>query len=288
MPAPALHELAERIGAIEALDPLAKPLGKAVRKLVPPGPVKDALSGTWLGHALHPLLTDVPIGTWTSAGLLDLLGGEDAEDAADLLVGAGIAAALPAVITGYTEWADSEMGDPSVRRMGIVHAASNATALGLYIASLAARRSGARSRGKLLGLAGAGALGAGGFLGGHLSYAKGVGVDTTAFEPDPEGWTEVARAGEPAEGEVRQVEVQGIEVALVRHRGQLFAMADRCTHRGGPLSDGELVDGCLQCPWHASRFALADGGVVRGPAYAPQPAYSVRERDGAVEVGPPL
>ncbi len=288
MPAPALHELAERIGAIKVLDIPAKPLGKVVRKLVPAGPAKDALSGTWLGHALHPLLTDVPIGTWTSAGLLDLVGGQDAQGAADLLVGAGIAAALPAIVTGYTEWADSELGDPAVRRIGIVHAVSNVTALGLYVASLAARRRGARTRGKLLGLAGAGALGAGGFLGGHLSYARGVGVDATVFDATPEGWTEVARAGEPAEGEVRKVEVEGVAVALVRHGGELFALADRCTHRGGPLSDGELVEGCLQCPWHASRFALTDGGVVRGPAFSPQPAYGVREWNGVVEIGPPL
>lgn len=288
MPAPALHELAERLGALEALDAVATPLGRTVRTLVGAGPVKDALSGTWLGHALHPLLTDVPIGTWTSAGLLDLLGGKDAEGTADLLVGVGVAAALPTVLTGYTEWADSEVGDPTVRRIGIVHAAANATALGLYAASLAARRRGDRGRGKLLGLAGAGALGAGGFLGGHLSYARGVGVDQTAFYPAVEGWTEVARAGEPAEGEVRRVAVQGIAVALVRQGGRLFALAGRCTHRGGPLSEGELLAGCLECPWHGSRFSLPDGGVERGPASSPQPAYAVRERDGAVEVGPPL
>lgn len=288
MPAPALHEIAERIGAIKVLDLPAKPLGKLVRMLVPPGPVKDALSGTWLGHPLHPLLTDVPIGTWTSAGLLDLLGGKDAENGADLLVGAGIAAALPAVVTGYTEWADSELGDPAVRRIGIVHAVSNATALGLYVASLVARLSGDRTRGKLLGLGGASALGVGGFLGGHLSYAKGVGVDATVFDPTPMRWTEVARAGEPAEGAVLKVEVEGVAVALVRHGGELFALADRCTHRGGPLSDGKLVEGCLECPWHGSRFALADGGVVRGPAFSPQAAYEVREWNSVVEIGPPL
>lgn len=288
MPAPVLHELAERLGAVAALDAVATPVGRKVRRLLPAGPVKDGLSGTWLGHALHPLLTDVPIGTWTSALLLDVLGGKDSEDASDLLVAAGVAASLPAVVTGYSDWADSEVGDPAVRRIGIVHAASNATALTFYVASLGARRAGARTRGKLLSLAGAAALGAGGFLGGHLSYAKGVGVDQTAFDAAPEEWTEVARAAELAEGEVRRVEVAGIGVALVRRHGDLFALADRCTHRGGPLSAGELVDGCLQCPLHGSRFALTDGGVVRGPATAPEPAYAVRERDGAVEVGPPL
>lgn len=287
MPAPILHELAERLGAVDALDAPAKPLGKGVRKLVPPGPIKDALSGTWLGHALHPLLTDLPIGTWTSAALLDLLGGADAQGGADLLVGAGLAAAVPTLVTGWTEWADSEVGDPAVRRVGIVHAASNATAVALYTASLAARRRGDRKRGVLLSLTGAAALGAGGFLGGHLSYAKGVGVDQTAFDPVPGEWTPVARSDELPEGAVRRVEVGGVGVALVRHDGRLFALADRCTHRGGPLSEGDLVDGCLECPWHGSRFWLQDGGVARGPASAPQPAYGVREREGAVEIGPP-
>src|SRR5215210_6979403 len=178
----AAHEAVEALAALEPLDGPARTVAKRVRDAVPAGPVKDALSGTWLGHALHPLLTDLPIGTWTSAVLLDWLGGDASKDAADRLIALGIAFALPASATGVTEWADSEPASAEVRRVGAVHAAANAGATALFGASLAARRSGSRGAGRLLALAGAGVLGASGFLGGHLAYAKGVGVDQTAFE----------------------------------------------------------------------------------------------------------
>ena len=164
-----------------------------------PGRSRTALSGTPIGHALHPLLTDLPIGTWTSALLLDALGGSDAEGGrrpADR--GRASRARCRPSATGLTEWADSEAGSPAARRVGLLHAATNLAATALFGASLAARRGGARGRGKLLALAGAGALGAGGWLGGHLSYAQGLGVDRTAFEAGPEDWTEaLPRRGAP-------------------------------------------------------------------------------------------
>src|SRR5689334_2483363 len=147
----------ELVGQIERLAELDEPaatVGKTVRDIVPAGPVKDALSGRWLGHALHPFLTDLPIGTWTSAVLLDWLGGRGGRDAADRLIGLGLLAAGPAAVTGMTDWADSEAADPAVRRLGIVHAVSNVAALGLFGASLALRRRGARPAGKLVALAG--------------------------------------------------------------------------------------------------------------------------------------
>ena len=186
---PYLHRLAERFGELEILDAPAEAWAKKVRGLLGPGAVKDTLSGTFLGHPLHPLLTDLPIGTWTSATLLDLIGGTGSRDAADRLVAAGIAAAIPTAITGTSDWADSTPADDTVRRIGAVHAVSNVAALALYGASLAARRSGRRGRGVLLGLAGMGALGIGGHLGGHLSYEKGVGVQQTALSNLPEEWT---------------------------------------------------------------------------------------------------
>src|SRR5215218_2321600 len=194
MTATAAQEVADAITALDQLDEPARTVGKTVRNAVPAGPVKDALSGTWLGHALHPVLTDLPIGTWTSAVLLDWLGGEASGDAADRLVALGIAFALPAAATGITEWADAEPASDEVRRVGVVHAAANTGALALFGASLAARRSGSRGAGKLLALAGAGVMTASGFLGGHLSFAKGVGVDQTAFEEAPPEWTRASRA----------------------------------------------------------------------------------------------
>lgn len=171
-----LVEAAEKIGEVEALDSVAEPIGGFVRNLRGEGLARDVLSGAFLGHALHPLLTDVPIGTWTSATILDLLGGKSSEDAARLLIGVGLLAALPTFWTGWSDWADAEERSPAARRIGVVHAATNGTALALYGASYAARRDGKRGRGVLLGLVAGGALGLGGFLGGHLSYAEGIGV----------------------------------------------------------------------------------------------------------------
>ena len=174
------HDLLQRLGSLEAVDGPTRALAKFVRDVKAPAKIDEALSGTWLGHPVHPLLIVLPMGSWISAVMLDWIGGDDSETAADVLLGAGLAAAIPTVATGYADWADAEPANDAVRRIGIVHAACNGTAAGLFAASLAARARGARGKGKLLGLAGLGAIGAGGFLGGHLTYAEGAGVDTGA------------------------------------------------------------------------------------------------------------
>ena len=169
-----------------------------------------------------------------------------------------------------------------MRRVGAGHALANVTALGLYGASLAARRAGRHGRGVALGLAGMGAVSVGGHLGGHLSYAQGVGVDMTVFESGPDEWTEVLDDAALAEGQLHGVEVEGRAVVLARHGGQVYALADTCAHRGGSLAEGELVGDCVQCPLHASQFKLADGSVERGPSAYPQPVFDVRVTDGRI------
>ena len=201
------HDLLEQLASLDAVDGLAKPLAKAVRSIKAPAHVNEALSGTWLGHPVHPLLIVVPMGSWVSAVLLDWLGGKDAETAADLLVGVGLAGAVPTVATGYGDWADSEPASDTVRRIGLVHAAFNETAAGLFTASLAARVSGSRGRGKLLALAGLGSVAVGGYLGGHLTYAEGVGVNVDTFEEYPQDWTEALADAALGEGEMRAVDV---------------------------------------------------------------------------------
>src|SRR4051795_750295 len=151
----ALREGVEALESADVLDATAQAVAKQARKLFPHGAVKDAVSGTWLGHALHPMLTDVVIGSFTSATLLDLLGGDDDGRAAERLIGVGLAAYGPTAASGVNDWVDTEMGDERARRVGIVHASTNATAFGLYAASLAARRRGDRGKGKLLALTGA-------------------------------------------------------------------------------------------------------------------------------------
>jgi nitrite reductase/ring-hydroxylating ferredoxin subunit/uncharacterized membrane protein len=281
---PRLHELAERIGAVAALDGPAEAVAKWVRGAVPRGPVKDTLSGTPLGHALHPFLTDLPIGTWTSSLLLDLFGGREARPASRRLIAAGVLASLPTAASGLSDWADTTPASDEVRRVGAVHAVANVAALGLYTASLAARRGDRHARGVALGLAGIGALTVGGHLGGHLSYAKGVGVDQTAFAEVPEEWTEVLDDAALPEGELRRAEVAGQAIVLARVGGQVHALDDHCAHRGGSLSEGELDGECVECPLHGSRFRLADGSVERGPSAYPQPVYEVRVADGRIAV----
>src|SRR3954468_24532965 len=117
-----LEPLIEKVEAAEPLDAAAKPIAKQARGLFKPGPLKDAISGTWLGHAVHPMLTDVVIGSFTSATLLDLLGGDEDGTAARRLIGIGIAAYAPTALTGVNDWADAEPTDPTVRRVGLVHA----------------------------------------------------------------------------------------------------------------------------------------------------------------------
>ena len=280
---PVLHVWPERLGKVEQLDRPARALSGIARR-IGPGKLKDALSGSWLGHALHPFFTDLPIGTWTSATVLDLIGGEDSAPAAERLIAAGVVASLPTAVTGATDWADTEMSDVNVRRLGVVHATANVAALAFFAGSLLARRRGNRAGGKALSLAGMGALTVGGHLGGHLSYAKGVGVDQTTFEERPTEWRPTVSAAEVGEGERRLVEVDGVAVVVGRDQGLLYALDDRCCHRGGPLHRGQVENGQITCPWHGSTFRVTDGSLVRGPAAYPQPVYDVRVQDGGIEV----
>jgi nitrite reductase/ring-hydroxylating ferredoxin subunit/uncharacterized membrane protein len=277
-----MHRLVRAIAGLETLDPVAKTLGKVARDATKPRRLKEVLSGTWLGHPLHPVLTDVTVGTLTSALLLDWLGGDDSRPAARRLIGLGLLSAAPVVASGASDWGDTEVADESVRRIGIVHATSNALAASLFAASYAARRRG--DDGRLLALAGGAALTAGGYLGGHLSFAEGVGVDHTTFEEPPEGWTDVLADSELEEGKPRCVTADGTAVMVVRQNGQLFALSDHCSHRGGPLHEGEITDTTITCPWHDSVFDLRDGALIHGPAAYPQPAWDARARAGRVEV----
>jgi nitrite reductase/ring-hydroxylating ferredoxin subunit len=270
------------LAGLDALDAPAKRIGKAVRGIIRPGPVKDLLSGSWLGHALHPLLTDVTIGTFTSAVLLDWLGGEKSQPAAERLIAIGLASAVPTVSSGYSDWADTEVANESVRRIGIVHAATNATAASLFAASWATRRRG--GNGRLLALAGGGAMAAAGYLGGHMTLAEGVGVDHTVFEDGIDEWAAVLDDADLREGQLRCVEADGTAVMVARREGTLYALSNHCSHRGGPLHEGTIDGLTVTCPWHDSVFDLRDGGLIHGPAAYPQPAWDTRVRDGRIEV----
>ena len=268
--------LAGKLERAERLDPVVEAVSGVVTKVLPRGPVKDALHGRWLAHPLHPLLITMPIGLWSSASLLDLAGGDGSRDAARRLVGAGIVAVAPTAASGLADW--SELGAfHQPKRVGLVHAAFNVASTLLYGASWVARCKGDHRRGRNLALLGAAGVSVSGYLGGHLSYSEGVGVNRNAdAEKAPADWTDAASASDLPDSGLLGVEVAGHPVVLARHGGDVYAMLATCSHYGGPLDQGRLEDGCVVCPWHGSRFRLRDGGVEQGPATAPQTAYDVR------------
>ncbi|GAA4934483.1 Rieske 2Fe-2S domain-containing protein [Streptomyces coeruleoprunus] len=255
---------------------------RAAVKAAPLGPGRDVLHGRWLGHPLHPVMVQLPLGMWLSAALLDMLSGD--RRSAQVLVGAGLATAGPAALAGWTDWAALPKEQ---QRVGLVHAATNITAVALYTASYAARRRGLAGPGKALGLAGLSAVGVGGALGGHLAYRQAAGANHAEHVHhllEPEWHTVGDVAGLPVGRAVRR-HVGEVAVMVVREPGgTVHVLADRCSHMAGPLSEGELIDGCVRCPWHGSVFRLADGWNVHGPATAPQPAFDTRIVDGRLQV----
>jgi nitrite reductase/ring-hydroxylating ferredoxin subunit/uncharacterized membrane protein len=277
-----LGDLIRPLERWDFLDPLGDWLGSKVNAVVSTGAVKSALNGTWLGHPLHPLLTDIPLGLLTSATVVDLWGGDGAAPAADALTTLGLLAVVPTAAAGLVDWTDSVGPD---RRLGLVHAITNLGGSLMYLAGTVSRRGGNRGAARLFSLAGLAVLGGGGYVGGHLIYARGMGVDHTVFDEPPADWTTVARQADLASDTPQLVHANGYGVLLYSHAGTIHAIADRCSHAGGPLHEGEVDEAlCVTCPWHASRFRLADGSIVRGPATAEQPSFEVRVAEGNVEV----
>jgi nitrite reductase/ring-hydroxylating ferredoxin subunit len=277
-----LRDVALGLEQADSLDQLAQPVQERVKRAVPAGsPLNEALSGTALGHPLHPPLTDVVIGTWTSAVVLDFFGGERGRWAADRLIALGVLSALPTAATGLNDWSTLY---GSTQRVGVVHGANNLLATTLFGISWLARKAGRRGLGKGLALVGFGTVTFGSFLGGHLSFRRGVGVDHTAFLEAPEDWTAVADEASIKESDPTLVDAAGVEVVVVRQGESLYALMDRCAHQGGPLHEGTVEEDAVICPWHSSRYRLSDGTALSGPTAHPQPALQVRVQDGKVEV----
>jgi nitrite reductase/ring-hydroxylating ferredoxin subunit/uncharacterized membrane protein len=282
---PVLEPLTDRIGELEALDGPASKVQEVVKRLVPQeSELKDFLSGTWLGHPLHPLLTDVVIGTWTAAGVLDILAPLSGRKASDRLIFVGILAGVPTAASGLSDWA--ELWGPQ-QRIGLVHAGGNVAALYLQMKSWWARKRGKRFKGVVLSMTAMGIATVTAYLGGHLSFRKGVGVDTTAFEEWPDEFRVVRGVKDLPEGRLVKGEAGDVAVLLYRKDGTIHALADRCTHRGCSLSDGESNGSTVTCPCHGSTFVLDDGRVLKGPATAPATTFQVRERNGKIEVRVP-
>lgn len=248
-------------------------------------PVENALHGVWLGHALHPVLTDLPVGAWSVVCVLDLVeeftGARKYRAGADAALNIGLVGAAGAAITGLTDWKDVH-GQP--RRTGVVHGLLNLAAAGLYLASSIQRSNGKRGAARGLAYAAYGVVFASAWLGGHLVYVDQLGVEHKALAEPPDDWTAVAGAGDLKEGEPRRVEVKGFPIVLVKKGERVFALAEVCTHLGGPLSEGKVEGDCIRCPWHGSTFRLDDGSVVESPATRPAQSFEARERNGQIEL----
>jgi len=246
---------------------------------------KNFLHGTWLGDPLHVILTDIPIGAWTTAVVLDALDSMSPHReygvAADAAVALGLVGAAGAAATGLTDWQDI---DPPARRIGLVHGLLNVASVVLFGSSLVARRRGARTSGRGLAALGYAVSVAAARLGGELVYAQKIGVDHAESGNLPEKFTPVISESDVEEGKPVRADHNGTPILLVRRGSQIYALAETCSHLGGPLSEGKLDADVIQCPWHGSRFSIRDGHVVDGPAVHPQPCLEARIRKGQIEV----
>ncbi|MCL4850707.1 MAG: Rieske 2Fe-2S domain-containing protein [Bryobacteraceae bacterium] len=269
------------------LEPVEETVQQAVETAVESaGPaVANALYGTWLGHPLHPVLTDIPLGAWTAAVVLDALdsrdGGKGLKRGADAAVALGLMGAVGSAITGFTDW-HKITGKP--HRIGLVHGLLNTIGTGLFAASYICRRRRDRESGRRLAILGYAAAGMAAHLGGHLVYREKIGVDHAPKE-FPQDFTPVLDASELNEGELKRADADGVPVVLLKRGDQIFALAETCSHLGGPLAEGQVEDGdCVRCPWHGSLFSMQDGSVREGPATHPQPCLEARIHEGKVEV----
>jgi nitrite reductase/ring-hydroxylating ferredoxin subunit/uncharacterized membrane protein len=276
-----------RVAENPAIDQVAEPLSKAVRGAYEAAgsvgqQTKNALHGVWLGHPLHPVFTDLPIGAWTTALALDAASNGDAgmRRAATFAMGVGLTGAVGAAVTGLTDWSET---DGQSRRAGLIHGLLNLTATALFTTAFALRKKDSHEGGRKCAWAGyAIALGAA-YLGGDLVYGQRIGV-THADGELPEAFTPIVASSALADNSMIRARTGNLDVLLVRQRGRVCALVHACAHLGGPLSEGTLKDGSVVCPWHGSEFALEDGRVLNGPATHNQPCLVVRERNGQIEV----
>ncbi|SFO24373.1 Rieske (2Fe-2S) protein [Actinomadura madurae] len=284
-----LADVTENLEHARGLDRTIRVLSTAVRRTLRPGPVKDTLHGVPFGHPAHPPLTDVPIGMWLSAAVLDLMPGT--RRASQALVAAGLAGAVPTVLTGIADWSALHREQ---QRVGLIHAAGTATAGMLYSASLLARYQGRDAAGRAFGFAGLGALFAGTYLGGHLAFRQAAGAshaDQLAHLV-PLGWHDLCAADELPDGWPVARRLGYISLFVLRRGDDVHVLADRCSHLAGPLHQGRIItddnaDTCVVCPWHGSTFRVADGSVLHGPATARQPTFETRvTEEGVLQVKP--
>lgn len=287
-----LHETIEQVvhqtpGLPAAADAVRNSIhGAVLRGGAPTRRVADLLHGTWLGHPLHPVLTDITVGAWTLSTLFDwagLLGrSKQMQDAGDALLSIGAASATATAITGLADYSTIPKRAAPV---GLVHALLNVGAQMLNLFSLGARKKGNRSAGILASTLAFGGLMLSAYIGGDMVYRLKVGVrHGRDHRGEPENWMDVLPEGELVEHQPVVVEVAEVPVLLYRYGGTVYAIGAVCGHAGGPLQEGAFDGYCIECPWHQSVYDVRDGHVVHGPSTYAQPSYRARIEDGQVQI----
>jgi nitrite reductase/ring-hydroxylating ferredoxin subunit/uncharacterized membrane protein len=279
--------------AIEEAEGVGKPgtiVSTAIHNAIlaggePTRTLADILHGTWLGHPLHPILTDITIGAWTLGSAFDVVAAvtqsDAARDTADQLTTIGTVSAIPTAITGLVDY--STFPDHSANT-ATWHGLLNIVNFGLYAMSVRERRRGNRSRAIAYSATGMVLTGISSWLGAHLVYKGRVGVDNSDQFEEPTRWQPVADLAHLQHEKPRVVKVDDKEVLLYRHGDEILALGNKCAHAGGPLNEGHFKGSCVECPWHNSVFDMREGKIVHGPTTHPQPYFETRVRDGQVEI----
>jgi len=242
-------------------------------------------------HPVHPAITDIPIGAWTVAVVLDQTEAKTRRKrlrkGADMAVAVGLAGAVGSAVTGASDW-QYLSGAP--RRIGLVHALLNITATLLFAASLVLRSRKHRAAGRNLALLGYSTSIAAAYLGGHLAFWHKIGVShAPAPQTLPDTFRPVMALADLPDKELRRIDVDGIPVVIIKREDQVFALAETCAHLGGPLASGTYQedDNSVICPWHGSRYAMSDGRVLNGPSPYNQPCFEIRILNGQIELKAP-
>jgi len=242
-------------------------------------PIKDFLNGTWLGHPVHAAITDVPIGAMTVSIIADVIGQPVVADVSMLI---GVLSIVATAVTGFADYTDV---DGTARNRATVHSVVMLTALVVYAISLVARSGNPPDRALPIGLGVVGylLLLAGGEIGGDLVYLTGVHVNRHAWRGSGQKWIALELGGlaDIPQGGPTKLRAGINDLAVIRDGERILALHAVCSHAGGPIAEGTIVDGDrIECPWHGSRFRLANGHVVRGPSMYDLPAYDVRRAEG--------
>jgi len=247
--------------------------------------VADVLHGKQIGHPLHPILTDITIGSWTLGTFFDVLSilmrSPSSRKAADRLIALGTISAVPTALAGITDFSGIKN---DAAGHGAVHGILNTVALFFFWRSMKNRARNQHLIGFFYSTLGLSLMTLSSWLGGELVFDRRVGVSHLPEKQIADDWTAILPAAELKANKPLRVVVDNYPVLLYKHAKNISAITAQCSHAGGPLEEGTISDGCVQCPWHASVFDLTDGHVVHGPATYEQPHFQTRVVDGQIEI----